>query len=344
MPVISQELVDECLSHIVDPVNLRACALVCRSWADTAQRALFTTISVSSVTSRKRLEYALRASPHLVHYIQSLMLRQDIQMVEAICNLPFTHLQNVSVHHSGPLSIQSVVPLQTLFSLPSLRRVELDCYFFAATAFIQIWNLCTNIRHLRLRCVNHSGNSFQPTQRDSLASIALESLKLGHVKSIETWLNHDLCPFDLSRLTLLSVDVYTSLFAWPRMAPALQTIETLDFTIDHKIDTDPEVIDLSLFPSLMCLRMKINMHHITQALDTLSTVTSASRIRQIIFRLRFRSSVACQQLDSKVASLPLQHPLTVGFEGHVEESHFPQLTSRNMLRRTVWSPFASQLL
>ncbi|KAJ7342868.1 hypothetical protein DFH08DRAFT_962897 [Mycena albidolilacea] len=73
------------------------------------------------------------------------------------------------------------------------------------------------------------------------------------------------------------------------------------------------------------------------AIDALSTITSSSHIRRINFLFSYPTRNACAQLDSTLAGLSLDHPLAVEVEimpGRYNISpYFPQLNSRNMLRR-----------
>jgi hypothetical protein len=138
------------------------------------------------------------------------------------------------VHHSGPMS--PTVELQALLSVHSLRRLKLDCSFSDAAAFPPIWDTCsTNIRHLDLSCNSAPGHTLRPRSAP-IAPIALESLRVdNHAKGIGYWFNHDLCPFDISRLTVLSLGTHSSITGWSRMAPALRTIKALEFAFSVRL-------------------------------------------------------------------------------------------------------------
>ncbi|KAF7330924.1 hypothetical protein MVEN_02432100 [Mycena venus] len=177
----------------------------------------------------------------------------------------------------------------------------------------------------------------------------LESLKLGRLSAglqqssnIEEWLKHDLCPFDFSRLAVLSINTRTptSVLAWSRMASALQTIEALD------LFPDSTVVDLSLLPNLLFLRIRVNWSGTLGAtINTLSTITSSSHIRQIdipIYISTLRNDY-CSQFDSKITSLPLSHLLKVGLEVDIGVYgacilRFPRLRSSDMLLCTSRYP------
>jgi hypothetical protein len=121
----------------------------------------------------------------------------------------------------------AAVALQRLLSLPTIRRVHL----LTRAAFLPIWDhLTPNVLHLRLHCMTDAPKPLQITQPRSPAIIAPKSLSLGFMYNIRDWLENDLCPLDFSRLTVLSVETDTSIFCWPRMLPAHQTIQALEFT------------------------------------------------------------------------------------------------------------------
>ncbi|KAF7352636.1 hypothetical protein MVEN_01229300 [Mycena venus] len=319
---LPQELIDECISYLYDDLNvsrsypdLKACNLVCRSWSYGAQRFLFREIRNLTSCRYYRLEMSLRTSPAHIRHVHTLVLRGAVDFkskeFKRICNFTFTHLENVSFTHNF-MPPRWEIALQRLFRLPTLRRVHLNYEFFESAAFLPIWLQCSSsIRHLDLNCRNLSSESLHPIQCLSLTPIVLESLRLSGF-NIDEWLQHDLFPFDFSRLAVLSVDVHTSVPSWPLMTPALQTIEALDFSSFAHPLADEEAIDLSLFPNLLFLRIKVSVT--TKAFDALSTITSSSRLRQIILDIAHSCGDRCDRLDSIVVDLPLPHLPFVGLE------------------------------
>jgi hypothetical protein len=183
-------------------------------------------------------------------------------------------------------------------------------------------------------------------------------LRLGPSNNINiyNWLSHDLCPFDLALLTVLSIGGYTSIFDWRAMAPALRTLKILQFTVlvciylylltcksktssNPKADSQP--VDLSPFSNLSIIRIYLNSPNSQfVAHNTLATITSSSHVRRIILYPLFSSlpGIHAPPLDSTLARLHLQHPLTVEFEMGSNQyerwvPRFPQLNARNMVRR-----------
>ncbi|KAF7343391.1 hypothetical protein MVEN_01771500 [Mycena venus] len=283
----------------------------------------------------RRLEKTLRTSSrHLVQHIRTLVLFRGpdshknslkIGAFEKICHISFMRLETVFVCDFGTTTLRSAEALQRLFSLPTLRQVRLNCSFSDPAAFLAIWDTCApTIRHLQLFCNNRSGFALRPRVRPhSSTPIALASLKLDALNGVDEWLNHDRCPFDLSRLTVLSVPACASMVGWP--GPSAP-------------------INISLFSNLQFLRINIIYPHRSMTIvhGTLAAITSSSPLRQIVFSFWPVSHVEvamCKQLDFKVANLPLPHLSSVGLEMNINEYNrsvpfFPRLDARNLLCRT----------
>ncbi|KAJ7792678.1 hypothetical protein B0H14DRAFT_163431 [Mycena olivaceomarginata] len=355
---LPQELVDEFLSYLDDPTdlrltsaNLQACALVCRSWSTTAQRLLFKMVYLYSTHRFRRLEKTLRSSLHLVPHIRTPIFDRGLaehvgfdQAFEKICQFPFTHLESVDLLHLGPITPKSTIALQQLFSLPTLRRIDLNTASFEPLQFPALWARCSSsIRHLQLRCRSRFGSAFRPTLRHS-APIALASLRLDTTDGVDEWLHHDLCPFDFSRLAVLSVTSRTTALRRPRMAAALKTIEALELNFGG-FAGGGEPINLSRFSNLHFLRIHFSPpsdHKLGLVLESLSTLTSASPIRQIVMHSSpsgWSGEETCDPLDAKMAGLELAHLASVGLEMNIHEytravPFFPRLRSKNLLSRT----------
>ncbi|KAF8215207.1 hypothetical protein K438DRAFT_772519 [Mycena galopus ATCC 62051] len=366
-PLLILELTEQCLAYLLGfRADLRACALVSKTWTSAAQRYLFKWIYLPANSHAEnvcsRLERTLAASPDLIRHIHRLDLFQEgaftTKWLTRMCNLPFTHLTHVVFHALCYLSGPDSRTLGKLFSLPTLCRVELKGLISWPDVFLPLWESCSpNIRHLRLQCelrrspYDESAKPFHPTHRHSSSPISLKSLRLGRANNLDDWLIHPLCPFDFSKLAVLSISIHTSVIGWSTMASALQTIEALDFTVPstnpEKIQTsrgletrrqDPQPIDLSLFPDLLALRVD-SIKTASMTVDTLSTIPPSSRIRHITLGLvlTHHDDDAYLPIAATLAALSLQHPLTVELETEPSKyelwaPHF-RLGSRNVLRR-----------
>ncbi|KAF8213599.1 hypothetical protein K438DRAFT_1101358 [Mycena galopus ATCC 62051] len=216
----------------------------------------------------------------------------------------------------------------------------MKCLHIEPAAFIALWDTCSpTIQHLCLRCHTDSPDSVRPSRPTSSAAV-LRSLKL-YASNVDEWLKDSLCPFDLSRLAILSISGQVSVLGWKRMAPSLQTIEALDFACF-------DVLDLTLLPNLSFLRIDFTSNNIDMTLGTLSTIPSSTRICQIVLYIQFPTVDTCGQLDSAIASLPVPYLPSVGLEEGYDEyqcwaPHFPQLSSRNQLYSTEYDWFEAQI-
>ncbi|KAJ7478453.1 hypothetical protein FB451DRAFT_1557106 [Mycena latifolia] len=350
-PLRIQELLDQCIDFLRDsPTDLKACAMVARSWSFAAQVHIFGQIYLGIGLIRSddpwnRLHDALRLSPHLIRHIRRLTLDSGSLTPEAfstVCEFSFTHLRSVSIY-DREAHLTAGLAIQQLLSLPTLTHVKIVVFFRTPSSFLQIWESCSPIiSHLVLHCHPFSLEAGRPIPPSHTRPITLNTLKVGPQAFIHDWLRDDLCPLDVSRLRGLSL-VYGQheLFRWQRFAPALRTIEVLDFCPKGF----PEIMDFSALPNLIIVRVG-GIGHITglglqQSLDVFSTIRSPTRIRKIIIwnaRLNHRF---CEQLDSKLVSLQVQPLPTLELEMALIEGDitsasgpsqfFPRMASRNLL-------------
>ncbi|KAJ7747176.1 hypothetical protein DFH07DRAFT_1062784 [Mycena maculata] len=341
-----QELLDHCISLQDSKSDLVACALVSRRWVHRAQSLLFEEINPwdirRSIDDHRRrwlqLLPILNTCPHLVRYIRRLSVNQkglSTQIFSEICLVRFTHLEDVTVR-TVDLPPPHAVGMQALLSLPTLLRVDIECSS-ANTRFIQIWCRCSpSIRTIALGCFLYFDDHFDFILPDPPTPLKLESLSLTFADDgVTRWLQHDVCPFDLSRLRVLSFGYCTEIVRSPAFVAALRTIEALEF----KIPISQDSIDFSAFPKLASVRVRIFAGHEpwSKTLESFATIAPSCSIS--IFG--FFEEGTCNQLDS-VLSQTLLPPSTV--EIHADASnaravaYFPELKSMNMLRLTAYDP------
>jgi hypothetical protein len=199
--------------------------LVSKSWVFAAQHHLFREIVLDSEHLCRAIDKKLRASSHLILHIRRLRIRRSnermlsVGSLAKICDIPFTHLNKLSIESYSPWptpASQSPGPLGQLFSLPTLQHGKLDTKTPEPAIFLPLWETCSsNIRHLHLSCQKSSSDPIYPFRRRSSSKILLESLRLAHTNTHE-WMNHHLCPFDLSMLAVLSIDTHTSILGATR--------------------------------------------------------------------------------------------------------------------------------
>ncbi|KAJ7698981.1 hypothetical protein B0H17DRAFT_317093 [Mycena rosella] len=345
-PLNIPELLEHCMGFLRDLApDLKASALVSHSWASAAQPHLFREVAFGSSKMERRwprLDTILNTSPHLIRHIHRLYITCNIQsppsieMFAAICNFPFTRLSHVSVSQEATLSLPTAIAMQELLSLPTLTHVKIECHFTQPSIFRQIWDRCSpSVMHLDLSCTQAAINSILNHDIPVVSSVRLESLQTATI-GIRTnrggW-TQTICPLNISGLKVLSIGPHKEIIRWQRMLPALGTLLALNLYI-------VDIVDLSLFPTLVLLRVFVSSTALQTALDIFSTIAPSSCIRKIvIMRSIFLASDVYQQLDSGLSDLPISYPLTVELEMDNEDYNhviqfFPRLSSRNLLRRT----------
>ncbi|KAJ7463038.1 hypothetical protein FB451DRAFT_1562430 [Mycena latifolia] len=132
-----QELVDQCIEFLNDSVpDLKACALVSRSWTSAAQNYIFREVSIKSRSSEglwARLQQTLLIFPHLIRHIHRLHLHShglSPGAFVAICKLRFTHLRYAAVFHGKPVSLRVGMAIKNVFqSFPADSAEILEKHF-----------------------------------------------------------------------------------------------------------------------------------------------------------------------------------------------------------------------
>ncbi|KAJ7448521.1 hypothetical protein FB451DRAFT_1567222 [Mycena latifolia] len=342
-PLDLQELIEHCIAFLPDsPSNLRACALVSRSWVYGAQSRIFRDIDFTSGQKNEadatwsRLHQTLDGSPHLIHHVRRLHITSGVLSdvaLSTVCSFPFTQLVYAEILYPVrmPGSVQTAI--EELLSRPTLRRLRIEANF---PEFSQIWGRCSpSIRHMELSCFRSSRLDVDPIPPRRFPHTPLESLRLGSCSLIDDRLLHDMCPLDMSHLKALSLShMNGGVLRWPKFTSALGTIEVLDLGFAAY----GNVIDLSALTSLTIIRLRVPASGWKLVLDTLSTITAPKCIRRIVFHTCFMERIGCGRLDTILDSLPMHTLFTLDLEmdsigaAWPAKQYFPQLTSRKMVR------------
>ncbi|KAJ7144345.1 hypothetical protein C8R44DRAFT_143927 [Mycena epipterygia] len=162
-PLHIQELLEQCREFLRDSTSdLKACALVSRSWACAAQppifRDVYITLSARSKNERllSRLQEALRISPHLIRHIRRLEIcpsNLSTESFSVIGNLSFKNLTHLAIKMAPELSLPSAIAIQQLLAVATLRRAWISCRFSEPSIFLRVWERCSpSIVHLQLHC------------------------------------------------------------------------------------------------------------------------------------------------------------------------------------------------
>ncbi|KAJ7478449.1 hypothetical protein FB451DRAFT_1396222 [Mycena latifolia] len=352
-PLRIQELVDHCIGFLRDsPSDLKACAVVSRSWTSASQSHIFGQLSIRHTPLNNgwpRILEILRLSPHLILHIRRLELFSEgfsLEAFVAICEFPFTHIHHLLIHHPN-CTVPGGLAIQQLLSLPSLTHVKIFADFLNPSCFLEMWvRGSPTIRHLDLFCYSSSPGFVRPIPDRRSTPIALDSLRIQLGDYISDWITHDLCPLDLSRLRFLSIICARQpVLQSATFAAALRTLEVLDLMLKASAD----VLDLSTLPSLVLIRMTIVGPYgddptgieFQKSLDTLSTIPSDTRLRRILIWKSFLDRKACEKLDATLASLPVQPLPTLEFDmssigGNLRTidnpaQFFPEMAAQNLL-------------
>jgi hypothetical protein len=242
-----QELVDNCVDFLHDsPRDLRACALVCRSWVHASQLHLFSSISIGSFgvctnsalchSRYTRLFQVLCSSPHLLRHVRSLEIFLNcipITTIVLIATLPLTNLRRIKV--AGRCTPASVSVIQELFTLPTLREIAIWGDFSALDDFMRMLAHCSpSIQALYFRHVRVKAGPRQPFLQAAAKGdakdehrIKISTLSLVDAEQIHGWLEDMQSKFDFSDVRRLLVHATQTLPRWRSMSQ----IEHLQFEI-----------------------------------------------------------------------------------------------------------------
>ncbi|KAJ7438267.1 hypothetical protein B0H11DRAFT_1935318 [Mycena galericulata] len=136
------------------------------------------------------------AQTHLIRHIRRLHIRPRRSFnatFSDICALPFTNLRDPSLLIFDRSVLKTCpMPIQQLFSLPTLRRVALECSFDDASDFLPIWTrCCPNLRNVVLDCYQEPESALEPTLSNATTPVHLESLCIKAMNGIiPHWLQH----------------------------------------------------------------------------------------------------------------------------------------------------------
>ncbi|KAJ6534195.1 hypothetical protein B0H19DRAFT_1185498 [Mycena capillaripes] len=349
-PLTVQELVDHCVDFLRDSnSDLKACALVSRSWVHPAQSHLFRKSSRSMTqTSWARFLETLEASTHLIPHVRHLHInlhrnRVSIPALSQICSFPFTHIDSVDIvvyRFSEPTAMS----LQKLLGLPTLRRAKVHCVDLSPE-FALLWGQ-SSVRDVMLTCLGGTDEaSTQPLQGAPIAPESLWLAEGGATLALRIMRNPS--PFDLSHLKVLKINSRYSDFPWQSFAQVVPTIETL-----HCVASNPLApVHLSMFPRLSHLRVRLeNTSKSPILLNLLAGVTRSTRLRTITLSITSfvihgipASEVTppvevYDQIDVVLSTLPMDDLPSLELEQDPAEydqiiPYFPRMSSKNLIRR-----------
>ncbi|KAJ6570932.1 hypothetical protein DFH09DRAFT_1153377 [Mycena vulgaris] len=325
-PFTIQELVNLCIHFLRDSLReLRACALVSRSWVYPAQSHVFREISIaggdpggihsailgtrgqSSVAGGDcgefkpalwaRLQQTLETSPHLIQHIRHLDIdigaRPNEQLL-SICDFPFTHLEHVGSRFDGDFTLQTALAFQALFSLPTIRSIKLTGTApLKPTTFAKTFERCSSaVRKLHVQ-VNGPLPFPATPENHTGAPIKLVSLTIMTVGPIDRPLT--VHPFSTSNLKALAL---TSIFgiAWHDVVPGTKTIEILSMVVQTG---PPASMAVSAFPSVKTFHTNLDLSALPR-LSVLHIKTGTSGLD---------AAVEGKMINTLISTIPPEHQM-----------------------------------
>ncbi|KAJ7488905.1 hypothetical protein FB451DRAFT_1552850 [Mycena latifolia] len=330
-PMAVQELVDYCIDFLfASAPDLKACALVSRSWTAAAQMHLFSCIVVGSpgysygqttlpdLNRRRchRLFEVLATSPRLIGWIESLEVHLDTlphDILRAISMFPFVGLRRILVSGNWAAR-ETILVTQDLFAFGTLTNLSIAGNFRSLSNFVEVLERCSpNIRDVSFGRVH-----IEPIAPNSLAvphgllpldrRIEIDSLDLWWSSTIHHWLNSPQCRFGFANLKRLRLNENTSLPQWTGFAPSIPGVEHLQFQPQVP---GPSIIDLEPFASLKSIEIFLEYKDdVAPALETLSTIVPSNQIQTLRLRLpnpHLPDADVGAEMDRHILALPLSH-------------------------------------
>ncbi|KAJ6527905.1 hypothetical protein DFH09DRAFT_1371364 [Mycena vulgaris] len=327
-PMDVQELVDYCIDfHFASAPELKACALVSRSWTQTAQMHLFNHVIIGSpgfyqtnLPSLNRLRCSrlfevLNASSRLIRWIESIQIHLNTvppDVLDILSTFPLVRLRRIVVAGTwSPRSVSVIDAIQELLSLGTLTELSISGNFDYLSEFTQVLERCSpNIKEVSFCAVQigrRSANALgdlPPSER----RIEVNGLDLSWSEGIHDWLNSPQCPFDFTNLKRLRLHENTSLLQWPAFAPSIPRVEHLQF--QPRIP-GPPLIDLAPFTNLKSIEILVtNEYDVSLALQVLSTMAPLNHIHTLRLRLPHTGIPDADlgaEIDTQIVALPLPH-------------------------------------
>jgi hypothetical protein len=217
--------------------DLRACALVCRSWVAPRcmplkaepQARQFERISFTLLRSDNdrwfKLQDVIQSSLHLIPHIRHLTIATSFllpQTLVKICGFPFTHLKSVRITSAS--SFSPLDHLQRLLRLPIWRVAMIPPQ---PTDFPEMLENCSPTIKGLILC-SFSGDSIRHMHHHKCEPRArLEALQIVAFRDdVANWLTQGLYTFDISGLKALAI--YGHTISVHSLTPAFHAVEILE--------------------------------------------------------------------------------------------------------------------
>ncbi|KAK7038340.1 hypothetical protein R3P38DRAFT_2905705 [Favolaschia claudopus] len=334
-PLDIQEILDETIGLLArEPSTLLACALVARSWVDTAQSHLF---RAPAKTKPKfpfeeslalLFDQALTNNTRLIHHVRELSFavgtRSTViadEILDKLSRHQFARLERLQLVAVILKSWPSEA-IQRLVKSPSLRYFTVTDYSEASPPPLARWfkGSLSTIQHLDLR--------YRLPDSDVPSRAAVDSIPPLFVKSARLEFGNSdfslVYPFSLSRVQALALTRIPSL---PLDIIPMDLIRILD--LDYH-DTSP--VNLSVFPNLTVLRINVLERFPPALLSNLATISPQNNIQtMVISYLPLDTYVPWhhfQSIDSLLSQVPHLGDIVVELEFGVRKHSAPEQEKR----------------
>jgi hypothetical protein len=244
MKTYTVDLAPELLDLIVGnlhhfPTGLKSCALISQAWVYSAQSHLFSNLYLQHFKETQleqlldKVHATLHASPHLLRHVRSLDMLAPLTLSDpfiAICRLGFTLLHTAVITFDTTKWSQSVLGVQELLSLTTLRDVSMKFQFRGPEDFLPIWERCSaGIEHLALTCSTATPSLFPPLPPHSSPQSRLVYMEVEADREVLDWLADPMSPFNFSELKALSMNHWLVHHNGLRIFG--DTLEVMDFDV-----------------------------------------------------------------------------------------------------------------
>ncbi|KAK7028756.1 hypothetical protein R3P38DRAFT_3354459 [Favolaschia claudopus] len=321
-PLNVPEVLDHCISFVPIPSpDLLACSLVARSWVYAAQLRLFRAPHITNIRFPDeeeilwRFHSSLVSSRHLVGLVRELDLGSslfDYCTTAAFCEVSFTHLECLTL--GMPAAKEELSPIQSLFSVASLRRLEISALSFISDFQYVFKHFSPAIQHLDMH-FDLSTTTIHPPADTSVPTLISLRLWVEWIREPAP-LDPVLSYFNLSELKAISIDASSDVtFPWDKIS--LDMIQILDISIRSESTTFG---DLGRFVNLRFLRIRIDSGgRPSNAVSILQMATRCPVMRTIVVsvfvhQVNNANSEDYAKLDSVLASLPSHIVVELEFE------------------------------
>ncbi|KAJ7607765.1 hypothetical protein FB45DRAFT_1131143 [Roridomyces roridus] len=331
-PLKIPELLDLILSSVDAPQDLKASALVCRSWALPSQSRLFSSIYLHEDEVHPRLLLSALQRSHLIRLIKTLNLIDLPQSVlPRFAHISFYGVHTLGFHGRSAYYRRVVCTIQKFPSSPALVSVTISCNFRRSDDFLHIWDRCS---HTIMNLSFTPGPDFNPGDSPDPAPGGSRRIKFesfGCTKSLDKigrWLRDPSSPFDISGLKAFQCnDSIRGVFA-ETLAPALRTIAILSL-IDPRLTQD-----ISRFRRLQQLDLEL-AYPFDEHFGVICTIRSEDRHHLQALQLHVSQ---LEEAQAKALAHELRHLQSVF--SHIKTVHLRVISASAEVRMNLASYFA----